>query len=89
MPQWEAGLPATFAARRSAFPRNIGSTACREINAIWDQGIEWLKDAGAEVVQISLPHTKYALTYYIIAPAEASSNLARYDGVRYGLREMG
>ncbi len=58
-----------------------------EIDALWDQGIEWLKDAGATPVEISLPHTKYALpTYYIIAPAEASSNLARYDGVRYGLR---
>ena len=57
---------------------------------LWDQGIEWLKDAGAEIVEISLPHTKYALpTYYIIAPAEASSNLARYDGVRYGLRVEG
>src|SRR5205085_2464270 len=61
-----------------------------EINALWDQGIEWLKDAGATPVEISLPHTKYALpTYYIIAPAEASSNLARYDGVRYGLRVEG
>ena len=70
VPQWEAGSSATCAARRSAFPRNIASTACHEINAIWDQGIEWLKDAGAEVVEISLPHTKYALpTYYIIAPA--------------------
>ena len=59
-----------------------------EINALWDRGIEWLKDAGATPVEISLPHTKYALpTYYIIAPAEASSNLARYDGVRYGLRD--
>lgn len=61
-----------------------------EISAIWDQGIEWLKQAGAEPVEISLPHTKYALaTYYIVAPAEASSNLARYDGLRYGLRVEG
>lgn len=58
-----------------------------EIDKVWDQGIAWLKDAGAEIVEISLPNTKYALpTYYIIAPAEASSNLARYDGVRYGHR---
>jgi len=58
-----------------------------EIEALWRQGLEWLRDAGAELVEISLPHTKYALpTYYIVAPAEASSNLARYDGVRYGLR---
>ncbi|MEE8334601.1 MAG: Asp-tRNA(Asn)/Glu-tRNA(Gln) amidotransferase subunit GatA [Alphaproteobacteria bacterium] len=59
-----------------------------EIAALWDQGADWLRDAGAEIVDISLPRTKYALpTYYIIAPAEASSNLARYDGMRYGLRE--
>lgn len=58
-----------------------------EIEALWQQGIDWLKDAGAEIIDVSLPHTKYALpTYYVIAPAEASSNLARYDGVRYGLR---
>jgi len=58
-----------------------------EIDAIWSRGMEMLKDAGATCVDINLPHTKYALaTYYIIAPAEASSNLARYDGVRYGLR---
>ena len=58
-----------------------------EIEDLWQRGIGWLKDAGAEIVDINLPHTKYALpTYYIIAPAEASSNLARYDGVRYGLR---
>lgn len=59
----------------------------KEIEAIWEQGKDWLKSAGAEIVDISLPHTKYALpTYYILAPAEASSNLARYDGVRYGMR---
>ncbi len=58
-----------------------------EIEKLWEQGMAWLKDAGAEMVEISLPHTKYALpTYYIIAPAEASSNLARYDGVKYGHR---
>jgi aspartyl-tRNA(Asn)/glutamyl-tRNA(Gln) amidotransferase subunit A len=58
-----------------------------EIEALWEQGLQWLRDQGAETVEISLPHTKYALpTYYIVAPAEASSNLARYDGVRYGLR---
>jgi len=61
-----------------------------EIEQIWQQGIEWLKAEGAQIVDISLPHTKYALpTYYIIAPAECSSNLARYDGVRYGLRVEG
>ncbi len=61
-----------------------------EVEALWQQGLAWLRDAGAEIVDISLPHTKYALpTYYIVAPAEASSNLARYDGVRYGLRVDG
>jgi len=61
-----------------------------EVLALWDQGIEWAKEAGAEVVDVSLPHTKYALaTYYIVAPAEASANLARYDGVRFGLRVPG
>ena len=58
-----------------------------EIEALWEQGVAWLRDAGCEVVEVSLPHTRYALpAYYIIAPAEASSNLARYDGMRYGLR---
>ncbi|KAA2235306.1 Asp-tRNA(Asn)/Glu-tRNA(Gln) amidotransferase subunit GatA [Salinarimonas soli] len=61
-----------------------------EIERLWQQGAAWLKAAGAEIVEISLPHTKYALpAYYIVAPAEASSNLARYDGVRYGLRVEG
>jgi len=61
-----------------------------EIEKLWQQGAEWLKAAGAEMVDVSLPHTKYALpAYYIVAPAEASSNLARYDGVRYGLRVPG
>jgi aspartyl-tRNA(Asn)/glutamyl-tRNA(Gln) amidotransferase subunit A len=62
----------------------------KAIETLWQRGIDWLQDAGAEIVDISLPHTKYALpVYYIIAPAEASSNLARYDGVRYGLRVPG
>lgn len=61
-----------------------------EIQKLWDQGVQWMQDMGAETVEVSLPHTKYALpTYYIVAPAEASSNLARYDGVRYGLRVPG
>lgn len=61
-----------------------------EIDALWEQGIAWLREAGCEIVEVSLPHTKYALpAYYIVAPAEASSNLARYDGMRYGLRVEG
>jgi aspartyl-tRNA(Asn)/glutamyl-tRNA(Gln) amidotransferase subunit A len=61
-----------------------------EIEAIWRQGLDWLRSAGAEIVDVSLPHTRYGLaTYYIIAPAEASSNLARYDGVRFGIRTDG
>lgn len=61
-----------------------------EIEALWQQGLQWLRDQGAETVDVSLPHTKYGLaTYYIVAPAEASSNLARYDGVRFGARTSG
>jgi aspartyl-tRNA(Asn)/glutamyl-tRNA(Gln) amidotransferase subunit A len=61
-----------------------------EIEALWSQGVDWLQAAGARIVEVSLPHTRYALpAYYIVAPAEASSNLARYDGVRYGQRVPG
>jgi len=89
VPQWEAGLTSDLRGKKVGIPKEYRIEGVpAEINAIWDKGIEWLKDAGADVVEISLPHTKYALpTYYIIAPAEASSNLARYDGVRYGLRK--
>jgi aspartyl-tRNA(Asn)/glutamyl-tRNA(Gln) amidotransferase subunit A len=91
VPQWEANLSSDLKGKRVGIPREYRIDGVPEdINKLWDQGIEWLKDAGATPVDISLPHTKYALpTYYIIAPAEASSNLARYDGVRYGLREEG
>ena len=89
VPNWEAGLSSDLKGKKVGIPveYRIGGVPS-EIDALWDKGVEWLRDAGAEPVKISLPHTKYALpTYYIIAPAEASSNLARYDGVRYGLRE--
>jgi aspartyl-tRNA(Asn)/glutamyl-tRNA(Gln) amidotransferase subunit A len=90
VPKWEAGLSSDLKGKRVGIPKEYRIEGVpAEINALWDQGIEWLKDAGATPVEISLPHTKYALpTYYIIAPAEASSNLARYDGVRYGLRDV-
>jgi aspartyl-tRNA(Asn)/glutamyl-tRNA(Gln) amidotransferase subunit A len=86
---WEASLSSDLKGKRIGIPKEYRIDGVPdEINALWDQGIEWVRDAGAEPVEISLPHTKYALpTYYIIAPAEASSNLARYDGVRYGMRE--
>jgi aspartyl-tRNA(Asn)/glutamyl-tRNA(Gln) amidotransferase subunit A len=91
VPQWEKNLSSDLMGKRLGIPREYRIDGVpAEINALWDHGIEWLKDAGATPVEISLPHTKYALpTYYIIAPAEASSNLARYDGVRYGLRVEG
>jgi aspartyl-tRNA(Asn)/glutamyl-tRNA(Gln) amidotransferase subunit A len=90
VPQWEANLSSDLKGKRVGIPKEYRIDGVpAEINALWDRGIEWLKDAGATPVEISLPHTKYALpTYYIIAPAEASSNLARYDGVRYGLRDV-
>ncbi len=90
VPEWEAGLSGDLKGKKVGIPREYRVDGLdADVAASWDRGIEWLKDAGAEVVDVSLPHTKYALpTYYIIAPAEASSNLARYDGVRYGLRDL-
>lgn len=88
VPNFEKALTGNIKGLKIGVPKEYrvdGMNA--EIAALWDKGITWLKEAGAEVMEIHLPHTKYALaTYYIIAPAEASSNLARYDGVRYGLR---
>jgi len=90
VPEWEAGLNADLRGKRIGIPREYRMDGMdADVAASWEQGIAWLKDAGAEVVDVSLPHTKYALAaYYIVAPAEASSNLARYDGVRYGLRDL-
>lgn len=90
VPDWEGSLDSDLKGKKVGIPREYRMEGTDpEILKSWDDGIAWLKDAGAEVVDISLPHTKYALpAYYIIAPAEASSNLARYDGVRYGLRDL-
>jgi len=90
VPAWEAGLSSDMKGLRVGIPKEYRVDGMpEEIEALWQQGIDWLKDAGAEIVEVSLPHTKYALpAYYIIAPAEASSNLARYDGVRYGIRDL-
>ncbi|MEM6908912.1 MAG: Asp-tRNA(Asn)/Glu-tRNA(Gln) amidotransferase subunit GatA [Pseudomonadota bacterium] len=90
VPNWEAALSADLKGKRVGIPKEYRMDGTsKAILDSWEQGKAWLKDAGAEIVDISLPHTKYALpAYYIIAPAEASSNLARYDGVRYGLREL-
>ncbi len=91
VPDYEAAVGRPVKGLRIGIPREYrvdGMPA--EIDALWQKGAQWLKEQGAEVVEISLPHTKYALpAYYIVAPAEASSNLARYDGVRYGLRVPG
>ena len=90
VPAWEAGLSADLKGKKIGIPKEYRMDGTdEEILKSWEQGKEWLRDAGAEIVDISLPHTKYALpAYYIVAPAEASSNLARYDGVRYGLRDL-
>ena len=90
VPDWEVGLSSNLKGKRVGIPKEYRVDAMPpEIDALWEQGKAWLRDAGAEIVEVSLPHTKYALpAYYIIAPAEASSNLARYDGVRYGVRDL-
>jgi aspartyl-tRNA(Asn)/glutamyl-tRNA(Gln) amidotransferase subunit A len=91
VPDYRAGLGAGVRGLRIGIPKEYRMDGmAAEIGGLWAKGAAWLKAAGAEIVDISLPHTKYALpTYYIIAPAEASSNLARYDGVRFGLRVPG
>jgi aspartyl-tRNA(Asn)/glutamyl-tRNA(Gln) amidotransferase subunit A len=88
VPDYEAALARSVKGMKIGIPREYRVDGMSgEIESLWSRGAEWLKAAGAEIVEVSLPHTKYALpAYYIVAPAEASSNLARYDGVRYGLR---
>jgi aspartyl-tRNA(Asn)/glutamyl-tRNA(Gln) amidotransferase subunit A len=91
VPDYEAALGKSVKGMKIGIPKEYridGMSA--EIEKLWGQGAEWLKAAGAELVEVSLPHTRYALpAYYVVAPAEASSNLARYDGVRYGARVDG
>jgi len=91
VPDYEKAVGGSVKGMRIGIPKEYRvSGMAAEIETLWQQGAQWLKDAGAELVDISLPMTKYALpAYYIVAPAEASSNLARYDGVRYGLRVPG
>ena len=91
VPDYEKAVGASVKGMRIGIPKEYRMPGmAAEIETLWQRGAQWLKDAGAETVEISLPHTKYALpAYYIVAPAEASSNLARYDGVRYGLRVAG
>jgi aspartyl-tRNA(Asn)/glutamyl-tRNA(Gln) amidotransferase subunit A len=91
VPDYEAAVGRSVKGLKIGVPKEYRIDGMApEIETLWEQGVAWLKSAGAEIVEISLPHTKYALSaYYIVAPAEASSNLARYDGVRYGLRVPG
>ena len=91
VPDYEAAIGKSVKGLKIGVPKEYRVDGMApEIETLWEQGVRWLKAAGAEIVEISLPHTKYALpAYYIVAPAEASSNLARYDGVRYGLRVPG
>ena len=91
VPDYEAAVGRSVKGMKIGVPKEYRLDGMSsEIEALWARGAEWLRAAGASIVDVSLPHTPYALpAYYIVAPAEASSNLARYDGVRYGLRELG
>ncbi|WP_297299684.1 Asp-tRNA(Asn)/Glu-tRNA(Gln) amidotransferase subunit GatA [uncultured Methylovirgula sp.] len=91
VPDYEAAVGTSIKGKTIGIPKEYRLDGMpSEIAKLWDDGVAWLKAAGAKIVEISLPHTRYALpAYYIVAPAEASSNLARYDGVRYGLRVPG
>lgn len=90
-PDWQSEVGKPIKGMKIGIPKEYRIDGMPdEIEALWQQGIDWLKAQGAEIVDVSLPHTKYALpAYYIVAPAEASSNLARYDGMRYGVRQDG
>jgi aspartyl-tRNA(Asn)/glutamyl-tRNA(Gln) amidotransferase subunit A len=91
VPKWSESCDKSVKGMRIGIPKEYSIDGMpAEIQSLWDKGVEMMKDAGAEIVPITLPHTKYALpAYYVVAPAEASSNLARYDGMRYGLRVDG
>ena len=91
VPKWSKSCGKSVKGLRIGIPKEYMIDGMPpEIQSLWDKGVEWMKEAGAEIVPITLPHTKYALpAYYVVAPAEASSNLARYDGMRYGLRVEG
>src|SRR5476649_1003187 len=91
VPDYEKLLEGGIKGLRVGIPKEYRNDAApAEIDALWSKGAEWLKAQGAEIVEVSLPHTKYALpTYYIVAPADASANLPRYDGVRFGYRAKG
>jgi aspartyl-tRNA(Asn)/glutamyl-tRNA(Gln) amidotransferase subunit A len=91
VPDYETALTGNIRGLRIGIPKEYRADGMPpDIDRLWTRGAQWLKEQGAEIVEVSLPHTKYALpAYYIVAPAEASSNLARYDGVRYGLRVKG
>jgi aspartyl-tRNA(Asn)/glutamyl-tRNA(Gln) amidotransferase subunit A len=91
VPNYEAAVGGSIKGMKIGIPKEYRLDGlAAEMDQLWQRGAQWLQAAGAELVEVSLPHTKYALpAYYIVAPAEASSNLARYDGVRYGLRVPG